>query len=580
MRRIVMRTAVVACMIVIFLFVVGSASAEHVYHERYLVGTSDNPLVGPKLALVRLIGPDEIATGTVFNLTLEILPDGYEQEKHVIQTCMKVFLIAEDDQITLWGLRNEEAYYDGAFHEVPIPEWYWQLAEQIKPLAIDQIVALSGKIGLFVKTGSFIYKVFKLSMEGDYTTADTYMKAITTMNQFDSYPIPFDVPYPDRRVCAVRFTLPVIINQLNTPISFNIQDLKVSKDPEWPGGRSWGFGDGCVMTLNPAVHEELPGPELLSPPNHSINPTRPFEIRWSPVQDATRYTLWFNFGGIHFPIDMAGATAFLVTEELWTNLPDKTVYFWWVTCSNDTCESEQSEVWSITRYSDRPDNEPPCEPSSPSPADGETNVSTNEQLRWTGGDPDGDAVWYQVHFGSNSPPPYQDTVSDAQYSPRLSESRTYYWKITAMDQNGGVTEGPTWTFTTPGEPEITLDLQLNGHDFYPGDTKDARVIVTGHGYTVETYLLQMYQDGRQKYAYFPKGADQQPEDPMKFSETKRSLTGVQWDVHDTDWLFNRYTYGSGGETETITWKFWYEEAGNPGVELISDTESFTFHASR
>jgi PKD repeat protein len=137
-------------------------------------------------------------------------------------------------------------------------------------------------------------------------------------------------------------------------------------------------------------------------------------------------------------------------------------------------------------------NQPPYEPSNPSPPDGATNVSLNGSLSWTGGDPDvNDTVTYDVYFGKTTPPPKVMTnQSGTNYDlPTLSYDTRYYWKIIAWDDHGASTSGPVWSFTTIAAPDtppytpsdpvpangssgvsVFTDLQWTGGDPDAGDT--------------------------------------------------------------------------------------------------------------
>jgi len=106
-------------------------------------------------------------------------------------------------------------------------------------------------------------------------------------------------------------------------------------------------------------------------------------------------------------------------------------------------------------------NNPPYPPSDPFPVNGSFNVDISVDLSWTGGDPDGDNVTYDVYFGNSSPPPkVVDNQTDTTYDPgTLDINSTYYWKIVAWDEPGLFNESPNWWFSTadnqpPSQPVI------------------------------------------------------------------------------------------------------------------------------
>jgi hypothetical protein len=97
-------------------------------------------------------------------------------------------------------------------------------------------------------------------------------------------------------------------------------------------------------------------------------------------------------------------------------------------------------------------NDPPDKPSSPSPADNAKNRSVDVDLAWTGGDPDGDSVIYDVYLDAfNSSP---ETLASEGQSPASLDPGTlrcdadYYWKIAARDVHWAATHGDVWHFTT------------------------------------------------------------------------------------------------------------------------------------
>ena len=148
--------------------------------------------------------------------------------------------------------------------------------------------------------------------------------------------------------------------------------------------------------------------------------------------------------------------------------------------ANDSSEDSNTATVYITIHSV---NDAPNEPSNPNPEDGETGVSVDEILSWTGGDPDNDDVVYDVYFGDFTPPPLvSENLTDTEYDPGTLELLTdYYWKIVAWDEYEASTTGPTWSFTSrtnnppkkPSNPipenesvniDINADLKWSGGD--------------------------------------------------------------------------------------------------------------------
>jgi hypothetical protein len=93
----------------------------------------------------------------------------------------------------------------------------------------------------------------------------------------------------------------------------------------------------------------------------------------------------------------------------------------------------------------------PYTPSNPNPSDGETGVSINIDFSWTGGDPDGDPVAYNVYLSTNetSINLVAENITDTSYDPgTLEYITTYYWYITARDDHNNTATGEIWSFTT------------------------------------------------------------------------------------------------------------------------------------
>jgi len=128
----------------------------------------------------------------------------------------------------------------------------------------------------------------------------------------------------------------------------------------------------------------------------------------------------------------------------------ESTYYWQIVVHDDKGATVSGPVWQFTTRG----NSAPNTPSNPNPANGSTDVPLNKILSWTGGDPDGDTVRYDVYFGETSPPPkVVSNQSGTSYTPgTMTPLTTHYWKIISWDSFGLSAVGPIWEFTTSTAP--------------------------------------------------------------------------------------------------------------------------------
>lgn len=110
----------------------------------------------------------------------------------------------------------------------------------------------------------------------------------------------------------------------------------------------------------------------------------------------------------------------------------------------------------------------PGTPTTPSPADGATGVSTTPTFSWSGPG----ATSFDVKLSTSNPP--TTVVSSGQagtsYTPSTrAGGTTYYWRIVAINASGSTT-GPVWSFTTAAvvvgslKPDVVVEVELSGED--------------------------------------------------------------------------------------------------------------------
>jgi PKD repeat protein len=220
----------------------------------------------------------------------------------------------------------------------------------------------------------------------------------------------------------------------------------------------------------------------VSPANSSTN--NPLSLTWGiPISDSEGNTFTWsiqcNSGGSN---SGSGASSGIKSVVL-SGLAYSTTYKVWVNATDPTGSTLSTQRWYTFTTKANQTNNPPNTPSNLYPSNGSIDVSVTDYLSWTGGDPDGDPVTYDIYFGTiNSPPKVISNQSSVSYNPgTMNYSTIYYWKIIAWDNHSTNTVSPTWYFTTKnfgsggggGEPPVEPEnkkpiVNVSGGESYQG----------------------------------------------------------------------------------------------------------------
>ncbi|HXV13304.1 MAG TPA: FlgD immunoglobulin-like domain containing protein [Candidatus Krumholzibacteria bacterium] len=142
---------------------------------------------------------------------------------------------------------------------------------------------------------------------------------------------------------------------------------------------------------------------------------------------------------------------------------DPFTQYYWRVVARDAGDLETSgPVWTFTT---RVTNQPPLPPSDESPHDGQVSVPLTASLSWTGTDPEGDPLTYDVYFGTAANPPLiASDLTNSSFSPGALQIETqYYWRVVAKDGTDE-TSGSTWMFRTLFVGDVIPDGQLTVAD--------------------------------------------------------------------------------------------------------------------
>ena len=105
------------------------------------------------------------------------------------------------------------------------------------------------------------------------------------------------------------------------------------------------------LNCNNKIFAQLSAPELLFPPDNSIEAPLTFLIIWDNVIDATSYRIQIsednNFNNLVCDESNLDNNYFIVTEYI---IDFSTTYYWRVQASNENFTSVWSSIWSFTTY--------------------------------------------------------------------------------------------------------------------------------------------------------------------------------------------------------------------------------------
>lgn len=170
------------------------------------------------------------------------------------------------------------------------------------------------------------------------------------------------------------------------------------------------------------------------------NPTNTTIIHFtdtSTVINGTIISWWWDFGDYTYSDVQNPNHCYYIDGDYNVTLT--------VTDNNGATNSTQKTIVVYT-----PPDHSPNIPANPFPSNGATDVSINTDLSWSGGDPDGDPVTYDVYFGTTSSPPkiIANQSATSCHPGTLGFNTTYYWRIVAWDDDINHANGPIWYFTT------------------------------------------------------------------------------------------------------------------------------------
>lgn len=209
-------------------------------------------------------------------------------------------------------------------------------------------------------------------------------------------------------------------------------------------------------------------PVAISPENGSQAVATSIQLQWTvtdPENDPLLYDIY---------LDTESPPALAKSNHEGSSydtpiLEQNTTYFWKIIAKDDQGGQTEGQLWSFTTGGTGPGaNRPPNPPTSPYPEHMSQNRPLNQILQWEASDPNGDALRFDVYFGTSEEPTLRgENITSTSHNPLndlLEPNTTYYWQIKAKD-NDTSTMSDLWQFQTgssvPDCPSEFTDIRNN-----------------------------------------------------------------------------------------------------------------------
>ncbi|MGM0599800.1 MAG: Ig-like domain-containing protein [Candidatus Rifleibacteriota bacterium] len=224
-------------------------------------------------------------------------------------------------------------------------------------------------------------------------------------------------------------------------------------------------------------------PVLAYPASGSTDVAIDVQMRWTaedPDGDSLTYDVYF---GKTFPLAKKGENLVAPVYSADEYLENSTRYFLQVIARDeDGLTNADSKIWSFTTAAKI--NQAPEVPVAIFPENAATDVSLEPVFSWSGGDPDGDKVTYELYLDTVSPPSTMlaGNLSEKSFAVinELEKGRQYYWQITADDSVTEPIMSEIYSFYTLTDTDQTAPevLSVKPEDGALSVSSDAVVEVT------------------------------------------------------------------------------------------------------